>query len=66
MLRAKERTPIFFFFQYLVVEPTHTLDILPKTSMEEQKDYEKQDDHDDHESEKEQPTTILFTLEQLW
>lgn len=33
--------------------------------MEEQKDYEKQEDHDDHESEKEQPTTIFFTLEQL-
>ncbi len=47
----------------MVEEPTQDLDVLVEAiKMEEQKDSEK---HEDHENEKEEPTTILFILEQL-
>jgi hypothetical protein len=50
-------------------EPTQDLDV-PSEAIreEEQEDFEEQEDQenlDDHENEGQQPTTILFTLEQL-
>ncbi len=53
----------------MVEEPTQDLDV-PSEAIreEEQEDSKEQGDcenHDDHENEEEQPTTILFTLEQL-
>ncbi len=48
-----------------MVEPTRNLDVLLKSNMEEQEDYEKQKDRDDHESEKEQHSTVHFMPKQL-
>jgi len=47
----------------MVEEPTQDLNVLIEAiKEEEQKDFEK---HEDHENEKEEPTTILFIPEQL-
>jgi hypothetical protein len=53
----------------MVGEPTQDLNVPCETIREEEhEDFENQEDrdnHDVHENEKEQPTTILFNLEQL-
>ncbi len=53
----------------MVEEPTQDLYVPSKVIREQgQEDFEDQgdcDNHDDHESEEEQPTIILFTLEHL-
>jgi hypothetical protein len=53
----------------LVDEPTHDLDVhFEAIREEEQEDFENEEVRDicgDHENEEEQPTTILFTPEQL-
>ncbi len=53
----------------MVEKPTQDLDVPSKAIREEeQEDSENQgdcDNHDDHENEEEQPTIVLFTLEQL-
>jgi hypothetical protein len=49
----------------MVEEPTHNSDVPPKTNMEEQKDYEKQEDHDDHESKEGQHSIVFFKPKQL-
>ncbi len=53
----------------MVEEPTQDLNVLIEAIKgKEQKDSEKHEDrenHDDHGNEKEEPTTVLFILEQL-
>jgi hypothetical protein len=50
----------------IVEEPTHDLNVPSKTIREEeQKDYEKQENHDDHENENEQLAIIFFIQKQL-
>jgi len=53
----------------MVEEPTQDLDVPSKAIREkDQDDFEEQEDQenlDDHESEKEQPITVLFTPKQL-
>jgi len=53
----------------MVEKPTQDLDVpFGAIKEEEQEDFEEQKDqgnHNDHENEKEQPTLILFTQEQL-
>ncbi len=49
----------------MVVKPTQIIDVPLKTNMEEQEDYEELEDLDDHENKEEQPTIIVFILEQL-
>jgi len=66
MAPKKTRKPI----QKTMVEKcTQDLDVPSKTIREEEQEDSKNqgdcDNHDDHENEEEQPTTVLFTLEQL-
>jgi hypothetical protein len=49
----------------MVKEFTQNSDVLPKTNMEEQKDYEEQEDHDDHESKEGQHSIVFFKPKQL-
>jgi len=53
----------------MVEEPTQDPDVPPQAMKgEKQKDFEGEEDcdnHEDHESEEEQPNAVLFTLEQL-
>jgi hypothetical protein len=53
----------------MVEESTQDLEVPFEAMREgEQEDFEEQEDNDnrnDHENEEEQPTTVLFTLEQL-
>jgi hypothetical protein len=50
----------------MVEEPTQDLEVpFEAIREEEQEDSKEQENHDDHENEKQQPTTVLFTLEQL-
>jgi hypothetical protein len=55
--------------EIVVEEPTQDLDVPPGAMREEEQNNSEDegdlDDHDDHESEKEQPTTVHFTQEQL-
>jgi len=51
--------------EVVVTEPTHTLDVLLEISMEEQEDYEKKKDCDDHESEKEQHSIVFFHIKTI-
>jgi hypothetical protein len=53
----------------MVEEPTHDLKVPPKFVKEEEpkdsEDQKVQEEQDDHESEKEQTSTVIFTQEQL-
>jgi hypothetical protein len=66
MALKKTRKPVQ---ETVVEEPTQDLDVpFGAIKEEEQEDYEEQEDqenHDDYENEKEQPTQVLFTPEQL-
>jgi hypothetical protein len=53
----------------MVEEPTQDLEVpceaIREEEQEDSKKQENHENHDDHENEEHQPTTVLFTLEQL-
>jgi hypothetical protein len=66
MAPKKSRKPVQ---ETMVEEPTQDREVPSQVIREEEQvdfeEQENQENHDDHENEKEQPTIVLFTLEQL-